>query len=312
MNRAIDIAATDTLPPVARWSSAFVMAAIVAAAAVSPVARADAVRHAALNGTTLAWVEEGSGPPVVFVHGSGADLRTWGYQLTPVAQASFRAIAYSRRYHYPNDPPIADEAYTAAQHAGDLAAFIESLGAGPAQLVASSSGGAIALLVARDRPHIVRSLFLTEPALLGLVPPGTPEAAQVAQLDTARRLLVSGDTGGALQAFVDVIIAPGAWQLMPASTRQMLTDNLPELRREAAMPHGDPPFECEDARHIEVPVLLVTGGSSPAFFKTIDERLAGCLPSVDTVTVPGAAHAVHAQQPARFNELLVAFLMKHR
>ena len=46
--------------------------------------------------------------------------------------------------------------------------------------------------------------------------------------------------------------------------------------------------------------------------KAIDERLAGCLPSVDAVTVPGAAHAVHAQQPARFNELLVAFLTKHR
>jgi pimeloyl-ACP methyl ester carboxylesterase len=92
----------------------------------------------------------------------------------------------------------------------------------------------------------------------------------------------------------------------------MLTDNLPELRREAAMPPGDPAFECEDARHIAAPVLLVTGGSSPAFFKTIDGRLAGCLPSVDAVTVPGAAHAVHAQQPARFNELLVAFLTKHR
>jgi pimeloyl-ACP methyl ester carboxylesterase len=168
------------------------------------------------------------------------------------------------------------------------------------------------LLVARDRPQLVRSLFLTEPALLALIPSGTPEAAQVAQLDTARKLLAGGDATGALQAFVDVIIAPGAWQLMPASTRQMLTDNLPELRREAAMPPGDPPFGCEDARHIEAPALLVTGGSSPAFFKAIDERLAGCLPSVDAVTVPGAAHAVHAQQPARFNEMLVAFLTKHR
>jgi non-heme chloroperoxidase len=312
MHRASDTAAGGALPRLARWSSAFVMAAIAAAAALPHVARADAVRRAALNGTTLAWVEEGSGPSVVFVHGSGADLRTWGYQLPPVARASFRAVAYSRRYHHPNDLPARDEPYTAAEHAGDLAAFIASLGAGPAHLVASSSGGAIALLVARDRPQLVRSLFLTEPALLALIPSGTPEAAQVAQLDTARKLLAGGDATGALQAFVDVIIAPGAWQLMPASTRQMLTDNLPELRREAAMPPGDPAFGCEDARHIEAPVLLVTGGASPAFFKAIDERLAGCLPSVDAVTVPGAAHAVHAQQPARFNEMLVAFLTKHR
>src|SRR5262245_45824711 len=122
MNRASDIAASGALPRLAWWSSAFVLAAVTAAAGLPSVARTDTVRRAALNGTTLAWVEEGSGPPVVFVHGSGADLRTWGYQLPPVAQASFRAIAYSRRFHYPNEPPATDETYTAAQHAGDLAA----------------------------------------------------------------------------------------------------------------------------------------------------------------------------------------------
>ena len=299
-------------PPGVTSLSALVVAALAGAIAVAPVAQADAVRRTAVNGTTLAWVEEGSGPPVVFVHGSGADLRTWGYQLSPVARASFRAIAYSRRYHHPNDPPVEDEPYMAAQHAGDLAAFLESLDAGAAHLVASSSGGAIALLVARDRPQLVRSLFLTEPALMTLVPPGSPEAAQVAQLDSARKLLAGGDAEGALHAFVDVIIGPGAWQVMPASTRQMLTDNLPELRREAAMPPGDPPFACEDAHRVAAPVFLVTGGSSPAFFKAIDERLAACLSMVDAVTVPGAAHAVHAQQPARFNELLLGFLTRRR
>jgi non-heme chloroperoxidase len=312
MHRASNTGASAAPPLVAQASSLLVLAAIAGAVAAPLLGQADPVRRSAVNGTTLAWVEEGSGPPVVFVHGSGADLRTWGYQLAPVARASFRAIAYSRRYHYPNDPPAGVEPYTAAQHAGDLAAFIESLHAGAVHLVASSSGGAVALLVARDRPRLVRSLFLTEPALLALVPGRSPEAAEVARLDIARRLLAGGDADGALHAFVDVIIAPGAWQLMPASTRQMLTDNLPELRREAAMPPGDPPFGCEDARRVDAPVRLVTGGSSPAFFKAIAERLAGCLPSVEAVTVPGAAHAVHAQQPARFNELLLEFLTKHK
>jgi hypothetical protein len=100
--------------------------------------------------------------------------------------------------------------------------------------------------------------------------------------------------------------------LMPTSTREMLTDNLPELRREAEAPPGDPPFTCDDARAVKVPVLLLTGGSSRSFFKAINARLAECLPSVEPVTVPGASHAVHAQQPARFNELLVAFLTRHR
>jgi non-heme chloroperoxidase len=271
-----------------------------------------AVHRTEIPGAELAWVEQGSGTPVVFVHGSGADLRTWGYQMAPVAEASFRAVAYSRRFHHPNSPPAPDAAYTAALHAGDLAAFIESLHAGPVHLVASSYGGVVALLVARDRPALVRSLVLTEPAMLSLVQPGTPAAAQAAQLDRARGLLAGGDPETALHAFVDAIFGPGAHLMIPASTRAMLMDNLPELRREASAPPRDPAFSCDDAKRVTAPVLLITGGASPTFFKAIDERLAECLPSVEAVIVPGASHAVHAQQTARFNELMVGFLEKHR
>jgi pimeloyl-ACP methyl ester carboxylesterase len=257
-------------------------------------------------------VEQGSGTPVVFVHGSGADLRTWGYQLAPVAQASFRAVAYSRRFHHPNAPPAAGTPYTSALHAADLAAFIESLHAGPVHIVASSYGGVVALLAARDRPALIRTLVLTEPAMLSLLPPDSRAAEDAAALQSARGLIARGDRDAALRAFVDAVFGAGAYQLLPMSTREMLTDNLPELRREAEAPPGDPHFTCDDARAVTAPVLLLTGGSSPSFFKAIDERLAECLPSVEAVTVPGASHAVHAQQTARFNELLVGFLTRHR
>jgi pimeloyl-ACP methyl ester carboxylesterase len=273
---------------------------------------AGAVHRVTVLGTELAWVEQGSGPPVVFVHGSGADLRTWGYQMGPLAEASFRAIAYSRRFHHPNAPPNGDEPYRAARHADDLVAFIDALHAGPVHIVASSYGGVVALLVARDHPALVRSMVLTEPAMLSLLAPGTAGAAQAAQLETARNLLNRGDPEAALRAFVEAIFGAGAYQFIPPSTREMLADNLPELRREAAAPPGDPPFGCEDAGRVTAPVLLVTGGASPAFFKAIDDRLAECLPSVETVVVPGASHAVHAQQTARFNGLVVSFLGKHR
>jgi len=91
----------------------------------------------------------------------------------------------------------------------------------------------------------------------------------------------------------------------------MVNDNLPALRREAAAPDPDPVFGCRDAARVRAPVLLLTGGSSPAFFLAIARELAACLPTVESVSVPGAAHAVHAQQPARFNELTLQFLQKH-
>ena len=131
----------------------------------------DIVHRVTVRGTELAWVEQGSGTPVVFVHGSGADLRTWGYQMAPVAQASFRAIAYSRRFHHPNAPPTAgDAAYTAALHADDLAAFIDARST-PAPSTSSPHRRAVSSRCSSrsDRPSIVRSMVLTEPAMFSLL-----------------------------------------------------------------------------------------------------------------------------------------------
>lgn len=39
-----------------------------------------------VNGATLAYIEEGTGDPVVFVHGAISDLRTWQYQLSDIGR----------------------------------------------------------------------------------------------------------------------------------------------------------------------------------------------------------------------------------
>ena len=62
-----------------------------------------ATKTATVNGTTLAYREQGDGEPVVFVHGGISDLRIWDQQLTPIGE-SYRAIAYSCRFARPNEP----------------------------------------------------------------------------------------------------------------------------------------------------------------------------------------------------------------
>ncbi|MGH3041139.1 MAG: alpha/beta fold hydrolase, partial [Gaiellaceae bacterium] len=51
----------------------------------------EGIRTASVNGATLAYREQGEGEPVVFVHGSADDLRSWDQQL-PAIGASYRAI----------------------------------------------------------------------------------------------------------------------------------------------------------------------------------------------------------------------------
>jgi pimeloyl-ACP methyl ester carboxylesterase len=131
-----------------------------------PVGTADAppLRHLRVNGVDLAYIEQGTGVPVVFIHGSFSDLRIWERQRPAVAQ-SYHFIAYNQRDHGPEPWADAGQHYAVATHAAHLAPFLGALQAGPVHLVAHSSRGVIATLVALDHPDLVRSLTLAEPAI---------------------------------------------------------------------------------------------------------------------------------------------------
>ncbi len=289
------------------------IAVALLAAAASTAAQYDPfadARHASVNGVSLAYVERGvGGTPLILVHGSGADLRTWGYQLQFFGQTR-RTLAYSRRFHHPNTPPDATAVYSAAQQADDLAALIREVASGRADLVASSYGAVVALLVARDHPALVRRLVLVEPVVFSLLTPDSPEARGASALDIARRHLLVGEAEKAMRTFLSALIAPGAFDLMPESTRAMLRDNLPELTAEARVPLVTmaPRYTCEDARRVTAPALLIDGGASAAFIRAMTHAVGACLPRVEPRTVPGASHAVHAQQAQAFNVLVRDFL----
>jgi pimeloyl-ACP methyl ester carboxylesterase len=287
-------------------------AMLIASALALPARQYDPFAEAktvALNGTSLAYVERGSGgTPVVFVHGTGADLRTFGYQLQFFEQ-SRKVLVFSRRYHHPNPTPQAGAVYRIDQHVADLAMLVRHLAGGRADIVGTSSGGLIAALLAIEHPASVRRLVLVEPVAFGLLPDDVAGPA-LAQFETARRQLREGATEAALRSFVGAIIAPGAYDFMPASTRQMLSDNLPELAAESRVPLPglDPLVVCADLARVRAPTLVLTGGNSASFFKAMSNRVYQCVPGAVADAIPGAAHAVHAQQADGFNQRVRAFL----
>src|SRR5215207_5712818 len=73
-----------------------------------PKACGSDIRAIEVNQTTLHYFECGKGEPLVFVHGGLGDLRSFHEQVEAFA-ASFRVIAYSRRYYPPNTPPRAGD-----------------------------------------------------------------------------------------------------------------------------------------------------------------------------------------------------------
>ena len=65
----------------------------------------DALRSVTITpGVELHYIEKGKGVPVIFIHGTLGDYSVWQPQLRFFA-GSYRALAYSRRYNYPNTNP---------------------------------------------------------------------------------------------------------------------------------------------------------------------------------------------------------------
>lgn len=73
---------------------------ILALGAFCLSATAAPIKQINVNGTTVAYVEEGQGDPVVLVHGSLGDYRTWNGEMDAFAER-YHVISYSLRYHYP-------------------------------------------------------------------------------------------------------------------------------------------------------------------------------------------------------------------
>jgi pimeloyl-ACP methyl ester carboxylesterase len=81
------------------------------------------VKQMRVNGVDLAYVEEGRGETVVFVHGAFGDWRNWE-AVRPAIAERYRFVSLSLRYHYPNTWPDNGENYSAVQHVADIAQFI--------------------------------------------------------------------------------------------------------------------------------------------------------------------------------------------
>ncbi len=278
-----------------------------------PSDRTTDVKKIKLAGAELNYIDSGRGVPVVLIHGTLSDYRIWASQIRPLA-ARYRVIAYSRRYHQPNQWRGDGSDYSAALHAADLAAILQALRLGPAHVVGHSAGGAIALLLARDHPELVRSVVVMEPGLPGIIAGSEGESYRAPRqkvFDAAKAAFAAGDDERAVRTIADWALAPRAYNQLLPPMKTMFLENAKSLK--AQLTSSAPPlsFGCEDARKLTAPVLLVEGDSSLPDFIAMSRALEACLPSAERVVIPHATHFMQVDNRAAFNRALLDFLGKH-
>jgi non-heme chloroperoxidase len=272
------------------------------------------VKTIAIGSTELAYLDMGQGPPVVMVHGSISDYRYWQMQMDEFSQRH-RVVAYSLRHHHPNVSTGDRSDYLPGTHAADLAGLIQALNLARAHLIGHSYGGFISLLVARDRPELVRSLVLVEPiGLAGLITDADAEEAKptLNGIGESRKQVLErfdqGDADEALRIFVNMVRGPGTWEGMPNAARAARRDNVHTLKPTLANPTER--FACDDAWKIATPTLLVGGDVSPRIFPLMLNGLQPCLARAERIAICKASHSVQQDNPTDFNREVLGFLKR--
>lgn len=272
-----------------------------------------------VNNATLTYIEQGNGEPVVLVHGSLGDYRSWATQVKPFSE-QYNVIAYSRRYHYPNPWPGDSAGFSVAVHANDLAAFIRALDLEPVHLVGHSFGAFTSLLVARDHPQLVRSLTLGEPPVMPLVAGSSPGDSLLREfrensIIPAHQAFEKGNTLEGIRRFINGVLGKEEFQNLPPETHAQMMDNAREMKGEMQTFAVDqnlfPPFSCQDGKQVKVPTLLVDGELSPPLMGVISDTLERCLPNTERVTIPSASHGLQFANPTAFNKMVLAFIAKN-
>lgn len=261
----------------------------------------------------MSYAEQGTGEPLVLVHGTLCDRRYWASQMRPLGRR-YRVVAPSLRHYWPERWDGTGGDFTIAQHVADLAAFIVALGAGPAHLVGHSRGGHVAFRVAQHAPERVRALVLAEPggvldATLAGTPPAGPEAALARLLADAAAHVRRGAIDAGLALFVDAVSGSGTWARAGGRFGRMARDNAVTLLGQAGEQRA--PFSRADAEAIRAPTLLVGGARTPPPFPSILDAMERHLPDVRRVTIPRASHPMNQENPDDFNAAVLDFLARH-
>lgn len=277
------------------------------------------VKTLRVNGYDMAYMESGSGRPLVMVHGAMSDYRSWAAQMEPFGRTN-RAVAVSLRHYFPERWDGKGGSFSWQQHVADMTTFIAGLNAGAVDLIGHSRGGLVAFELVRAQPSLVRSLVLAEPGLVldergfgasleGKTAARTAADERAARVKAVLKRFDEGDIDGGLEIFADAVGGPGSWKNFAEAQRQIYRDNAWTIK--GTEQEQRRAVSCQELGALGMPVLLVGGERSPARYGEILSVIEPCLKKRERVTIPNASHGMYRMNPSAFNASVAQFIASH-
>jgi esterase len=245
---------------------------------------------------TLSYKSQGSaGPPVVILHGLLGSSSNWRSIARRLAERH-RVFALDLRNH--GQSPHADDMSYRAM-AGDVRAFLDTHDFDAATVIGHSMGGKTAMRLALDAPHRVERLVVVDIAPTLSEHDHLPWLRAMASLDMRRvsrradaeNMLEAAVPDAAMRRFLLQNLAGTAGGFAWRINLEAIENNLPALL--------DFPVDA-DLRPFTGSTLFVRGAQSDYLSPKHETVIRALFPHARMVTIEGAGHWVHAEQPARF------------
>jgi pimeloyl-ACP methyl ester carboxylesterase len=278
-------------------------------------------RFADLGDVRLHYVEAGSGPLIVLLHGFPEFWYSWRSQIPALAAAGYRVVAPDMRGYNLSDKPRGVTSYAPEVLARDVARLIEACGATRAVVAGHDWGGAVAWIFAMRYPAMLDQLVILNaphPARMAQALrtlrqlarswyifyfqlPWLPEAGIRAAGFAALRRVFRTDplrpgafTDEDIHRYVEAMAQPGALtatiNYYRAAVRQRPDRMMAELKR------------------VDAPVLVIWGERDRYLGPELASPDRRWVPNARVVRLSDASHWVQHDRPERVNELLLEFV----
>lgn len=256
---------------------------------------------------TLEYDEQGSGLPVLLIHGFPLNRKMWQPQAERLARSGYRVICPDLMGF--GESRLCGQPVTMSLYADALITLLDSLDIGKAVIGGMSMGGYVLFNLAERYPE----------RLLGVMFLVTRAAADDAAAREKRTMLAAEVENGNLRAvpdaFVRVLFAPQTPQEKPqlvSEVRRWMESTSAQGAVAGLLAMRDRADYVEKLDNFNLPALVIGAELDLAVPPEHAQVLAGGLPDAKLKIIPGAGHMVNLEQPVTFNQALLEFLTSLR
>lgn len=254
----------------------------------------------------MAYVDEGSGSPVVLVHGTPSSSREWRHVIMALRNRH-RVLAPDLLGFGASERPPDWRTYSLAWHASSLRAWIEHLDLTSVHLVVHDFGGPVALPIALEAPGRLLSLSIVQSWLWDIGAPNLDNAVMrwlYLSANFSARVLVRASWGRRrpltreihqefISQFPDRASRAGTWGFARSLSRESF--RMDEQGRQLG-------------RLEPVPTLLAWGKADRMIKVENLARWKACFPRAQVLELEDVGHFPQLEAPDELNAALARLL----